>query len=143
VVAEPGEVLVVPVDQVRKLVSDDPALGDLILRAYLLRRSILIEIGAGLRIVGSRFSPDTRRLREFAARNRLPHRFIDLEKDGGAEALLCQLSIRPEETPVVIWRAESVLRNAPTPSWPQPSGFALRRHRRSTTSSWWAQVRPG
>jgi thioredoxin reductase (NADPH) len=61
--------------------------------------------------VGSRFSPDTRRLREFAARNRLPHRFIDLEKDGAAEALLCQLDIRPEETPVVIWRAESVLRN--------------------------------
>lgn len=111
VVAEPGEVLVVPVDRVRKLVSEDPALGDLILRAYLLRRSILIEIGAGLRIVGSRFSPDTRRLREFAARNRLPHRFIDLEKDGAAEALLCQLGIRPEETPVVIWRAQSVLRN--------------------------------
>lgn len=111
VVAQPGEVLVVPVGEVRKVVSQDPALGDLILRAYLLRRSMLIEVGAGLRIVGSRFSPDTRRLREFAARNRLPHRFIDLEKDGAAEALLCQLGIRPEETPVVIWRAESVLRN--------------------------------
>lgn len=111
VVAQPGEVLVVPVDEVRKLVSADPALGDLILRAYLLRRSILIDVGAGLRIVGSRFSADTRRLREFAARNRLPHRFIDLEKDEAAEALLCQLGIRPEDTPVVIWRAESVLRN--------------------------------
>jgi thioredoxin reductase (NADPH) len=111
VVAQPGEVLVVPVDEVRTLVSEDPALGDLILRAYLLRRSILIDVGAGLRIVGSRFSGDTRRLREFAVRNRLPHRFIDLEKDEAAEALLCQLGVGPEETPVVIWRAESVLRN--------------------------------
>src|SRR5215207_8272711 len=34
VVAEPGEVLVVPVERLRALVSQDPALGDLILRAY-------------------------------------------------------------------------------------------------------------
>ena len=66
----------------------DPALGDLILRAYLLRRSILIGLGAGLRIVGSRYSPDTRRVRDFAARNRLPYRWLDLEADPAAEALL-------------------------------------------------------
>lgn len=78
VVREPGEVVVVPVDRLRQLVVDDPTLGDLILRAYLPRRSVLIELGSGFRIVGSRHSPDTRRLREFAARNRLPRRFIDL-----------------------------------------------------------------
>jgi thioredoxin reductase (NADPH) len=111
VVAEPGEVLAVPVDEVRRLVAHDQSLGDLILRAYLLRRSFLIELGAGLRIVGSRFSSDTHRLREFAARNRLPHRFVDVEKDEAAEALLRQLGIGPEETPVVLWRAEKVLRN--------------------------------
>jgi thioredoxin reductase (NADPH) len=33
VVREPGEVLVVPVERVRHLVTQDPALGDLILRA--------------------------------------------------------------------------------------------------------------
>jgi thioredoxin reductase (NADPH) len=111
VVAEPGEVLVVPVDEIRRLVAQDQALGDLILRAYLLRRSLLIELGAGLKIVGSRFSRDTQRLREFAARNRLPHRFVDVEKDQAAETLLRQLGIGPHETPVVIWRAEKVLRN--------------------------------
>ena len=71
------------VERLRELVTQDPALGDLILRAFLLRRSLLIGLGVGLRIVGSRFSPDTRRLREFAARNRLPHRWIDLEEDHG------------------------------------------------------------
>jgi thioredoxin reductase (NADPH) len=109
VVREPGEVVVVPVDRLRQMVVDDPTLGDLILRAYLLRRSMLIELGSGFRIVGSRYSPDTRRLREFAARNRLPHRFIDLEEDRAAEELLRQLGVRPEETPVVIWR-DRVLR---------------------------------
>jgi thioredoxin reductase (NADPH) len=81
VVQDPGEVLVVPAERVRELLAQDLALGDMILRAYLLRRSLLIELGTGFRIVGSRFVPDTRRLREFATRNRLPHRFIDLEED--------------------------------------------------------------
>jgi thioredoxin reductase (NADPH) len=110
VVREPGEVLVVPVERLRRLVTGDPVLGDLILRAYLVRRSLLIELGTGFQIVGSRFLPDTRRLRELAARNRLPHRFIDLEQDTAAEALLRRLGVGPEETPVVIWR-DHVLRN--------------------------------
>jgi thioredoxin reductase (NADPH) len=110
VVREPGEVLVVPAERLRRLVTADPVLGDLILRAYLLRRFLLIELGTGFRIVGSRFVPDTRRLRELAARNRLPHQFIDLEQDKAAEALLRRLGVRPDETPVVLWR-DQVLRN--------------------------------
>jgi thioredoxin reductase (NADPH) len=111
VVRQSGEVLIVPAERLRELLARDSALADLILRAYLLRRSLLIELGAGFRIVGSRFSPDTRRLREFAARNRLPHRFIDLEEDKAAEAILRQMGVKPRETPVVIWRADRVLRN--------------------------------
>jgi thioredoxin reductase (NADPH) len=110
VVREAGEVLVVPVERLRRLVTQDPALGDLILRAYLLRRSLLIELGTGFQIIGSRFLPDTRRLREIAARNRLPHQFIDLEQDKAAEALLRRLGVPPEETPVVVWR-DRVMRN--------------------------------
>ena len=63
VALDAGEVLAVPAGRVRELVARDPAFGDLILRAYLLRRSILIGLGAGLRIVGSKYSPDTRRVR--------------------------------------------------------------------------------
>jgi thioredoxin reductase (NADPH) len=111
VVAEPGEVLVVPVDRLRQVVARNPGLGDLILRAYLLRRSILIGLGTGLKIIGSRYSPDTRRIREFATRNRVPHRWIDLERDAAAEALLRTLGIRPEDTPVVILGNNRLLRN--------------------------------
>jgi thioredoxin reductase (NADPH) len=114
VVREPGEVLLVPVARLRELVGADPVLGDLILRAYIIRRELLVGFGAGFRIIGSRFSPDTRRLREFAARNRLPHRWIDLEADPQAEALLRQLGVPPEDTPVVIWRGDQVLRNPGT-----------------------------
>ena len=53
----------------------------------------MIGLGTGFKIVGSRYSPDTRRLREFAVRNRLPHRWIDLEEDQQAEKLLDNLGI--------------------------------------------------
>jgi thioredoxin reductase (NADPH) len=111
VAREDGEVLAVPVEGLRPAVARDPHLGDLILRAFLIRRELLIDQGVGLRIIGSRFSPGCRRLREFAARNRLPHRWIDLEEDPQAEELLNRLGVRPEETPVVIWRGSEVLRN--------------------------------
>jgi CRP-like cAMP-binding protein len=110
VATDAGEVLAVPVDRLRELVARDPALGDLVLRAYLIRRSILIGLGAGLRIVGSMYSPDARRLRDFAARNRIPSRWLDLETDPGAEALLSQLGVAPSDTPIVIVQGR-LLRN--------------------------------
>jgi thioredoxin reductase (NADPH) len=111
VVQEPGELVVIPVGLLRDLITREPWFGDLVMRAYLVRRSLLIELGAGLRIVGSRFSPDTRRLRDFAARNRLPHRWIDLEEDRQAESLLREMGIPPNDTPVVILNGDRVLRN--------------------------------
>ena len=99
-----------PVEQVRRLVDEDSGLGDEILRAYLVRRSLAIGLGVGFRIIGSRFSADTARLRDFASRNRLPHRCIDLETDVEAERTLRQLRIGPRDTPLVVWR-HHLLRN--------------------------------
>ena len=107
---EPGEVLAVPADRLGELVAQNPAFGDLILRVCLIRRSILIGLGAGLRIIGSRYSPDTRRLRDFAARNRIPARWLDLEADPAAETLIQQLGVTPEDTPIVLL-GERLLRN--------------------------------
>lgn len=110
IVVVEGEVLAIPTSRVRALVDHDQVLSDLILRAYLVRRSLLIGQRVGFRIIGSCFSPDTARLREFAARNRLPHRWLDLERDPNAERLLHRFGIPPEDTPVVIWGTR-VLRN--------------------------------
>ncbi len=96
---EDGEMLVLPAERVRGLVAHDPVLSDLILRAYLVRRHLLIGLGSGFRIIGSCYSPDTLRLREFAIRNRLPHRWIDLERDERAEQLLRSLDVAPRTLP--------------------------------------------
>ena len=108
---EDVEVIAVPFDRLKEAVAESPSLGDLILRALLLRRSVQSGVGGGLQIVGSRFSAESRRLRDFVSRNRVPHRWIDLEEDKEAEAILMRLNITPEETPVVIWKGRNVLRN--------------------------------
>jgi thioredoxin reductase (NADPH) len=111
VVRQSGEALTLRLEALKEAALKDADLADVVLRALLIRRSIHIGLGAGLRILGSRFSPDARRLRDFLARNRLPHRWVDLEEDVHAEEMLRQLGVAPDETPVVIWRGEQVLRN--------------------------------
>jgi thioredoxin reductase (NADPH) len=105
VVLERGEVLVVPLERVRELFSRHPGLGDLVLRSYLLRRSLAIEDGARMGIVGSRSVTDTRRLRGFAGRNRLRQRWIDAD-DRRAQAPLRGLGVAPQQTLVVLWRGQ-------------------------------------
>jgi thioredoxin reductase (NADPH) len=111
VVSDGGEVIQVPVEKMREIVAEDKALSDIILGAFMARRAFLIDAETGIRLIGSRFSPDSRRLREFLARNRMPYQWIDLEEDDDAEALLSGLAIEPDQTPVVIASGGEVLRN--------------------------------
>ena len=109
-VVEEGEVLQIPALELRHIVADEPGVGDLILRAYLARRVILSGLGTGPKVIGSRFQPDTRRLRVFLARNRVPHGYLDLEEDEGADTLLREFGVGCQETPIVL-RGEQLLRN--------------------------------
>jgi thioredoxin reductase (NADPH) len=125
VVNEPGEVLVVPQARLREIVTHDLVLGDVILRAMIMRRSILAGLGVGFRIVGSRYSPDTRRLRDFATRNRLPHHWLDLESDPGAEEILRRLGIAANECPIVLLGPDRVLRNPTNAELARALGMGL------------------
>ena len=101
----------------RRLLADEEELGNIVLNAYLARRTVLIHVGAGVRVIGSRFSPDTRRLREFLARNRMPYHWVDLEEDDEADAMLRAIDVAPADTPNVLG-AGTVLRNPSTISSP-------------------------
>jgi thioredoxin reductase (NADPH) len=102
VAQEAGEAIVLSRDELQAVVSADQQLGEVIVNAFIARRGRLIGFGTGVRLIGSRYSPDTRRLREFLARNRIPHSFVDLETDSQAEQLLSWLSIAPRETPLLL-----------------------------------------
>ena len=112
VVREGGKVLAIPRERLKEVVTEEPNLSDIILKAFIARRSLIMRAGIGLRIIGSRHSRDATRLREFAARNRLPHAWIELEEDPNkAQALLERFGVKPSETPVTIWQSKDVLKN--------------------------------
>jgi thioredoxin reductase (NADPH) len=98
-----GRVLQLPASELRRAVEELPELGETLLKAFLARRRLLLEDGfEGVRIIGSRFSPEAHRLRDFASRNGIPFRFLDLETDAQAEALLRQFNVPVSATPIVM-----------------------------------------
>jgi thioredoxin reductase (NADPH) len=113
-VVEPGEVIAVPRAALQHVISTSPRLGDTILAAFLARRSELLSGAAStVRVVGSRFSPESLRVREFLARSRIPHEWLDPDRDAAVEVVLREFGVTPAELPVVI-ATGSVLRR-PTP----------------------------
>ena len=105
-------VLRIPPDQFHRIVVEDSELSDLFLRTFLYRRSALIAGGYGsAKVVGSRYSRDTHRIREFLTRNNQPHTFLDLEKDEGVTALLETLGVGVDETPIIVCGLGHVARN--------------------------------
>ena len=123
VVREPGSVLVVPVDRLQEVIAQDQRLSDVIVQVILRRRQWFVQQRAGLRIVGSQSSPDARRLREFAARNRLPYVWVDLDTDPGAGAALVQQGLGPGDAPVVLMRGGEILRNPSNSQLAQAAGL--------------------
>ena len=110
VVGEAGKILAVPPENLREIVTEEPTLSDIVLKAFLARRQVLMSVGTGLRIVGSHYSKDALRLREFAVRNRLPHAWLDIEEENGAGEVLEEFGVERSETPVAIWHGR-VLKN--------------------------------
>ena len=113
-VAEPGEVLAVPPDRLRRVIATEPELGDKILAAFMARRAAFLAGAAVfIRVVGSRFSPETMHIREFLTRTRLPHEWLDPDADSQVDDIVRAFSLEPSDLPVVIATGE-VLRR-PTP----------------------------
>jgi thioredoxin reductase (NADPH) len=110
IVEQPGAAIVLSRDELQEVVSANQQLGDVIVNAFITRRSLLIGLAAGPRLIGSHLDPDSRRVREFLTRNRIPHSFVDLESDAQADDLLRDLSITPRETPLLL-AGPIVLRN--------------------------------
>ena len=108
-----GEAYEVSADALRDILNNHPDLGDLIMQAFIARRQLLTEPGrfTGLRVLGSRYSRDTFRIRDFLAQNRVPYTWLDLEVDPQVQQLLAQFGISPADTPVVGWGPKLLLRN--------------------------------
>jgi thioredoxin reductase (NADPH) len=109
---KPGRVIELDRQHLRALVQSDAELGQILMRAFILRRVELVAAGVGdVVLIGSTHSAGTLRIKEFLMRNGHPYTFIDLERDPDVQNLLDSFHIAAREIPVVICRGEVVLRN--------------------------------
>jgi thioredoxin reductase (NADPH) len=111
-VTQPGEVIQLDRENLLALVQNDAELGEILMRAFILRRVELIAHGIGdVVVVGSVHCSGTLRVREFLTRNGHPYAYLDLDRDPGVQELLDQFQVGPEDVPFLICRGEVVLRN--------------------------------
>lgn len=107
-----SEVIEIERANVRRIVQTDPELSEILLKAFLRRRTELIAQTSGdVLLVGSGHSADTLRLKGFLTRNGHPHAYLDVERDPGIQNLLDHFDFRLEDIPVLICRGQRVLRN--------------------------------
>ncbi len=107
-----GEFLELSSEDVRTLVARDAELSEILMRAFIIRRVMLINRGQGnVILLGSRHSAQTLRLREFLMRNGHPHSYVDLDTDSTSQEMLDHFHVTVDDVPVVICNNRDVLRN--------------------------------
>ena len=108
-VTKPGKVIELNRQQMLALVQTDAELGEVLIRAFILRRVELIAAGVGdIVLIGSTYSASTLRIKGFLMRNGQPYSYIDLERDPDVQNLLDSFQISPGEIPVLICRGQLV-----------------------------------
>ncbi|HTW09370.1 MAG TPA: FAD-dependent oxidoreductase [Acidimicrobiales bacterium] len=114
-VTKAGEVVVVPRERLHALMATNSRLGDTILTAFIARRARLLSSSAtsSIRVIGSRYSPGSLRLREFLVRSLIPHQWLDPDADPQVEDVLRHFGIGPKDLPVVIVTGEVLRRPSP------------------------------
>ena len=107
------EVYQISGDALRRVLNQCPAVSDIILQAFIARRQLLRESSdfTGLRVIGSRYSTDTFRVRDFMAKNRMLFTWVDIDTDPQVDLLLKQFGVTEADTPVVACSHMLLLRN--------------------------------
>ena len=112
VAVEPTEVIELDRAALLSLVQTDSELSDILMRAFILRRVELFAQHFGdVVLLGSDYCSATVRVKEFLTRNGHPYKYVDLDRDSGAEEIMKRFNVDPGKVPVVICRGSVVLRN--------------------------------
>jgi thioredoxin reductase (NADPH) len=104
--------LIIPPDRLRALLVAEAELGERIMRALILRRVGLLELGrGGPVIVGRAENSDVLRLQGFLRRNGHPFQLLNPEADTEAKALIERFHVDPGQLPIVLCPGGQLLRN--------------------------------
>ncbi|CAM2149258.1 thioredoxin reductase (NADPH) [Pararobbsia alpina] len=106
------EVISISPERLRALLVADAELGEIIMRALILRRVSLIQHGAGGPVlIGTGHEAELNSLQGFLRRNNHPHTVVDVKTDPDAAALVERVAAKAEDFPLVICPDGTVLRN--------------------------------
>lgn len=98
----------------RALMVGSADVGEMVMRALILRRVALIEEGgAGTILIGTPGNPDIVRLQGFLMRSGWPNLVLDAASDAEGRALVERIGVLPGELPLVVCPDGSILK-APT-----------------------------
>jgi thioredoxin reductase (NADPH) len=114
-VSEPGTVYRIGPDAFRRVMSEDPELSDLLLKALFTRRKLLRDAPAAARnivIVGSSLSSTALALRTYAARQVLPHKWFDAETLEG-KRVMAAAELTAADLPAVLTPSRTLRRTTP------------------------------
>src|SRR5271169_5389859 len=109
---EPVHSIIIAPERLRALLIAEAELGERIMRALILRRVGLLEVGAGGPIiVGRAENADVLRLQGFLRRNGHPHQLLNSDTDAEAKALIERFHVDPGQLPIVLCPSGQLLRN--------------------------------
>lgn len=124
------EVLHIASADIRRIITEQPTLGERILKAFIARRELLMASGfQGVRVIGSERSRHAFNIREFLARNQVPFTWIAVEEEPQVGDLLGHFGISEEEMPVVLHAAQ-LLRNPAIATLAEQMGLKRRLDQR-------------
>jgi thioredoxin reductase (NADPH) len=109
--AGPNGCVALPLDaaRLRALIVGSAELGELIMRAFILRRVGLLERGVGPVLLGRAGSAELLRLQAFLTRNTYPHLVLDCSSERGRQ-LINDLALPAQDLPLLICACGRVLK---------------------------------
>jgi thioredoxin reductase (NADPH) len=111
-IGEAGEVIRMPRAAFRKLLAAEPDIGEIVMRAFILRRVALIWHEQGsVTLMGSHSLPDMLRIERFLRRNGYPVRVLDIDRSAEAQAELDRRGLKADGGCVVICPFNQVAHN--------------------------------
>jgi thioredoxin reductase (NADPH) len=105
------DVLAFDTAHLRALIIGSAEIGEIIMRAFILRRTALISHGSGSVLAGRAGQPALVRIEGFLSRNGYPYTLFDVGDGGDGQALFERLGLNDDDLPIVLCPNGSVLKH--------------------------------
>lgn len=99
-------------ERLSSVLIEDSEISDIFVKTFLIRRMVMNKGGISpIKVIGSRFSQDTFRIRDFLMKSNQPFSWLDIDTDKGGELLLAETGYGVEDIPIVMCQGNHIHKN--------------------------------